>query len=82
LDRIWIRYRSSRPADAAVCARLRELAAVCRRFGYRRLIVLMRREGLTTGREVAEFGQWCCVCPLQQYCDCRRIGGYAATSWS
>ena len=41
-----MRYRSSRPDDAAVRARLRELAAVRRRFGYRRLLVLMRREGL------------------------------------
>jgi putative transposase len=46
----WIVPRSvieRRPADAAVRARLRELAAVRRRFGYRRLLVLMRREGLT-----------------------------------
>jgi hypothetical protein len=36
--------RSSRPADAALRARLRGLAAIRRRFGYRRLHVLMRRE--------------------------------------
>ena len=47
VDRTSFRYRSSRPADAAVRARLRELAAVRRRLGYRRLLVLMRREGLT-----------------------------------
>jgi putative transposase len=47
VDRTSFRYRSRRPADAAVRARLRELAAVRRRFGYRRLLVLMRREGLT-----------------------------------
>ena len=41
-----MRYRASRPDDAAVRVRLRELAAVRRRFGYRRLHVLMRREGL------------------------------------
>ena len=46
VDRMSVRYRSSRPEDAAVRARLRELAAVRRRFGYRRLLVLMRREGL------------------------------------
>ena len=46
VDRRSVRYRSSRPDDAAVRARLRELAAVRRRFGYRRLLVLMRREGL------------------------------------
>jgi len=45
-DRTSIRYRSSRPDDAAVRARLRELAAVRRRFGYRRLHILLRREGI------------------------------------
>src|SRR5450432_4159663 len=46
VDRTSVRYRSSRPAEAAVRARLRELAAIHRRFGYRRLHVLMRREGV------------------------------------
>lgn len=46
VDRTSFRYRSSRPADAAVRARLHELAALRRRCGYRRLLVL-RREGLT-----------------------------------
>ena len=47
VDRASHRYRSRRPDDAAVRVRLRELAAIRRRFGYRRLLVLMRREGLT-----------------------------------
>jgi putative transposase len=46
VDRSSVRYRSIRPDDAPVRARLRELAAIRRRFGYRRLQVLMRREGL------------------------------------
>ena len=41
-----VRYRSSRLQDVAVRRRLRELAAVRRRFGYRRLHILMRREGM------------------------------------
>ena len=41
-----MRYRGDRPDDAAVRAGMRELAAIRRRFGYRRLLVLMRREGL------------------------------------
>src|SRR4051794_2630089 len=45
-DRRSVRHRSGRADDAAVRARLRELAAIRRRFGYRRLLVLMRREGL------------------------------------
>lgn len=44
-DRGTMRYRSRRPDDGAVRVRLRELAAVRRRFGYRRLHVLLRREG-------------------------------------
>jgi putative transposase len=39
-DRTSIRYRSSRSDDAVVRARLRELAATRRRFGYRRLHIL------------------------------------------
>jgi putative transposase len=40
-----MRYRSIRPDDAALRARLRELASQRRRFGYRRLQILLRREG-------------------------------------
>ncbi len=45
-DRTSIRYRSSRPDDASIRARLRELAAIRGRFGYRRLHILLRREGI------------------------------------
>ena len=45
-DRRSMRYRSVRPDDAALRVRLRELAAVRRRFGYRRLLILLRREGM------------------------------------
>jgi putative transposase len=44
-DRTSMRYRSVRPDDADLRTRLRELAAVRRRFGYRRLLILLRREG-------------------------------------
>jgi putative transposase len=40
------RYRSSRPDDAGLRARLRELAGERRRFGYRRLHLLVKREGI------------------------------------
>jgi putative transposase len=46
VDRSSMRYRSRRPDDAPIRARLREIAAVRRRFGYRRLHVLLQREGL------------------------------------
>jgi len=44
-DRACVRYRAKRPDDAALRARLKVLAAERRRFGYRRLHVLLRREG-------------------------------------
>ena len=46
VDRSSIRYRLRRRDDGHVRARLRELAAVRRRFGYRRLHLLLEREGL------------------------------------
>ena len=48
-DRTMIRYRSRRPPDTALRARLRELANERRRFGYRRLFILLRREGEASG---------------------------------
>ena len=44
-DRTSMRYRSRRPPDRALRERLRALAGERRRFGYRRLHVLLRREG-------------------------------------
>jgi putative transposase len=46
IDRSSIRYRRRRADDAALRTRLRELAAQRRRFGYRRLQILLRREGM------------------------------------
>lgn len=45
-DRASVRYRSIRPDDAAARVRLRELATIRRRFGYRRLHILLSREGI------------------------------------
>ncbi len=44
-DRKMIRYKSRRPPDTALRTRLRDLANERRRFGYRRLFILLRREG-------------------------------------
>lgn len=46
VDRSSTRYRHQRPDDSALRLRLRDLAAQRRRFGYRRLHVLLKREGL------------------------------------
>ena len=43
--RMTVRYHSRRPDDADLRQRLRALAHERRRFGYRRLHVLLRREG-------------------------------------
>ena len=45
-DRSTVRYRHRRTDDAAFRDRLRELAAERRRFGYRRLKLLLDREGM------------------------------------
>jgi putative transposase len=48
-DRKMIRYRSVRPPETELRQRLRDLANERRRFGYRRLFVLLRREGEPSG---------------------------------
>src|SRR5271167_2214149 len=48
-DRKMIRYRSCRPPDTELRVRLRELANTRRRFGYRRLFVLLRQHGEPSG---------------------------------
>jgi putative transposase len=45
-DRSVIRYRHRRSGDAATRTRLKELAAERRRFGWRRLKLLLEREGI------------------------------------
>ena len=47
VSRRMIRYQPTRVDDAPLWARLRELAAERRRFGYRRLGYLLAREGMT-----------------------------------
>jgi putative transposase len=49
-DRKMIRYRSCRPPDTELRVQLRELANARRRFGYRRLFVLLRQRGEPSGR--------------------------------
>ena len=46
VDRSLVRYRSIRLDDAAIRIRLRELANERRRFGFRRLGYLLKREGI------------------------------------
>src|SRR5271165_3295869 len=48
-DRKMIRYRSCRPPDTALRTQLRELANERKRFGYRRLFILLRQKGELSG---------------------------------
>ena len=48
-DRKMVRYRSCRPPDTELRTQLRELANERRRFGYRRLFVLLRQQGEPSG---------------------------------
>lgn len=48
-DRKTIRYRSSRPPEVELRAKLRDLANERRRFGYRRLFILLRRDREPSG---------------------------------
>jgi len=50
-DRKSVRYCSTRPDDADIRQRLRALAAKRRRFGYRRLNILLRRNGVLVNRQ-------------------------------
>ncbi|PWB84595.1 MAG: IS3 family transposase [Methylocystaceae bacterium] len=50
IDRKTARYTSKRPADGELRAELRDLANARRRFGYRRLFVLLRQRGERSGK--------------------------------
>lgn len=55
-DRKMLRYRSRRPDEAELRGRLREFANEHRRFGGRRLFILLRREG-----EPSRINRICCL---------------------
>ncbi len=54
VDRTSVRYASARPDEAVLRGRLKELAAERRRFGYRRLHVLLQQEGHVVNRKRAQ----------------------------
>ena len=45
ISRSLYRYRSRRPDSAALRSRIEEIAALKRRYGYRRVYLRLRREG-------------------------------------
>ena len=46
VDRSSVRYRSTRPDDAGLRKAMREVAAERRRFGYRRIHIMLERQGI------------------------------------
>lgn len=46
VDRLSIRYKSVRPDDAAERAAMKAVAAERRRFGYRRIHIMLDRQGI------------------------------------
>lgn len=52
-----MRYRSQRENDADLWSKLRELAQRRRRFGYRRLHILLRREGVVISAWAENYNQ-------------------------
>ena len=51
VHRATCRYRRRRVEDPRLRERLRELAATRRRFGYRRLKILLKREGFAVNHK-------------------------------
>lgn len=51
VDRTSVRYQATRPDDGTLRDRLKALAQERRRFGYRRLHVMLRREGHAVNRK-------------------------------
>jgi len=49
--RMTVRYETSRPDDREVRERMKAIAQERRRFGYRRLLVMLRREGLVVNHK-------------------------------
>lgn len=52
-----MRYRSQREDDADLRSKLRKLAQRRRRFGYRRLHILLRREGVVISAWAEDYNQ-------------------------
>jgi len=52
ISRSLYRYRSCRPACASLRSRIEEIAALKRRYGYRRIHILLRREGWRVNRKL------------------------------
>jgi putative transposase len=71
------RYRTIRSGDEEIRERLRELAGERRRFGYRRLHVMLRREGqMVNHKRVYRLERKACPCERESASGCR--GGEAA----
>jgi putative transposase len=46
-----MRYETTRPDDGVLCERVKAITHVRRRFGYRRLHVMLRRDGFVVNHK-------------------------------
>ncbi|RJT20301.1 transposase [Mesorhizobium waimense] len=51
VDRSGVRYTSTRPDDAVFRAAMKTVAAERRRFGYRRIHILLERQGMVMNQK-------------------------------
>ena len=51
VDRTSVRYRSVRPDDASLREAMRAVAGERRRFGYRRIHIMLRRQGIVMNQK-------------------------------
>ena len=74
-DRSALRYRHRRADDAATRTRLKQLAAERRRFGWRRLKLLLEREGIRMNHKS------CGGCMARNGCRCLAVVA-ASAPWA
>lgn len=78
ISRSVLRYEAVRgAADEALRGRLIDLAQQRRRFGYRRIHALLRREGVTTNHKKVR-----CACTRRKASRCASAGGARAWRWT
>ena len=80
-DRKMVRYQSRRPPDTELRGQLRELANARRRFGYRRLFVLLRKLGEPSGlNRVDPDPRACCDRDYRRSRTCSTLASVAAST--
>ena len=68
VERATYHYRSRRAGQAQLTERIKEIAATRVRYGYRRIHVLLRREGwrVNAKRSIGCIARWACNCATRR----------------